>query len=487
MIHTARKLRNAGGRKIVTNINAPWTAHVRQQLPRCLRPQLATSPIAPTNRSPILSSPSQGTLGGYGGVTDRKGGCVCVEGQRWLHLHEYQSKDLLRKNNLNVQKGKMAGTVEAAYEVAKQLKAEGAEDLILKCQVLAGGRGKGHLSSGLQGGVKVCKTPDEVRDYAKQMIGYRLVTHQTTAEGEIVKQVLIHEGVDIKRELYLAIVMDRQLHGPAVVASQMGGVDIEEVAKTNPEAVHVYPIDMSSGIPPSLSSNICTALGFTTTDSGAGKELHNQLTRLYDLFVKSDCTQLEINPLAVIENKGGGGEGICCVDAKVQFDDNAIYRQRELFDMEDKDLVDEREEAANKAGLNFVAMDGNIGCLVNGAGLAMATMDIIKLYGGTPANFLDVGGGSDTPAIVEAFKILQSDPKVTALFVNIFGGIMRCDIIASGLVEAAKAVSLHMPLVVRLRGNNVDIGKGILESSGINCKVVEDFDEAAKTVCQLAV
>eukprot|EP00922_Rhytidocystis_sp_ex-Travisia-forbesii_P028829 GHVS01042256.1.p1 GENE.GHVS01042256.1~~GHVS01042256.1.p1 ORF type:complete len:432 (-),score=98.47 GHVS01042256.1:244-1539(-) len=398
---------------------------------------------------------------------------------RHLHLHEYQSKDLLRRHTLTVQKGAVAATVKEVGEICRRLKREGAADLVLKCQVLAGGRGKGTLSSGLVGGVKVTSSVEQVEGFAKDMLGYRLVTHQTTARGELVKQVLIHEGVNITKELYLAIVLDRKVNGPAIIASQMGGMDIEEVAKRDPSAVKVFPIDVLEGLSVKLAEEVAAALGFAGRQR---KDVGEEVMKLYDMFVKCDATQIEINPFAITDDGR-----VYCVDAKIQFDDNAAFRQKELFGMEDKDLVDKREDAATAAGLNFVAMDGNIGCLVNGAGLAMATMDIIQLYGGQPANFLDVGGGSETHQIVEALKLLQADTQVKALFINIFGGIMRCDKIASGLVEAAKEVAFSVPLVVRLRGNNVDVARKILQDSDVKCMVVDDFDEAAKKVCSLVL
>eukprot|EP00922_Rhytidocystis_sp_ex-Travisia-forbesii_P028840 GHVS01042269.1.p1 GENE.GHVS01042269.1~~GHVS01042269.1.p1 ORF type:complete len:462 (-),score=95.83 GHVS01042269.1:30-1334(-) len=404
----------------------------------------------------------------------------CYSCIRNLHLHEYQSKDLLRKHNMKVQKGQVANNIHEVETISNKLKKEGAIDLILKCQVLAGGRGKGKLSSGLQGGVKVCSAAADVVKFAKDMLGYRLVTNQTNSNGEFVKQVLVHEGVNIVKELYLAIVLDRKVNGPAVVVSQMGGMDIEEVAEKDPSAVKVFPIDVMEGLTIEKAEKVAESLGFAV--GRCRTDVAEEIRKLYDMFVECDATQIEINPFAVTDT----GD-VYCVDAKIQFDDNAAFRQKELFGMEDKDLVDKREEAATAAGLNFVAMEGNIGCLVNGAGLAMPTRDIIQLYGGKPANFLDVGGGSETHQIVDALKILQSDSQVKALFVNIFGGIMRCDKIALGLVEAAKLVAFDVPLVVRLRGNSVDVARQILQDSDVKCIVEDDFDEAAKKVCSLVV
>ncbi|KAF8820872.1 putative Succinyl-CoA ligase [GDP-forming] subunit beta [Cardiosporidium cionae] len=400
--------------------------------------------------------------------------------RRFLNLHEYQSKKLLKDFGLTVQKGKVANTVEEAYAVAKDLKDNGATELILKCQIKAGGRGKGHLTSGLKGGVQICTTPEEVQNFAKQMIGYRLMTHQTSKEGELVQQVLVHEGVNITKELYLAIVLDRAVNGPAVVASRIGGMDIEEVARDQPDAIAIFPININEGLSRVDCFKIAAQLGFATDFVTYPSAVVDQIQRLYDLFIKCDSTQVEINPFAVIDT---GDDQVVCVDAKIQFDDSAAYRQKDLFSLEDTEGRDPKELAAEKAGLNFVSLDGNIGCLVNGAGLAMATMDIVKLHGGSPANFLDVGGGADAVQVAEAFRILQSDNQVKALFVNIFGGIMRCDIIAEGLVTAAQEVSLRVPLVVRLCGNRVEKGRKILESSGIQCLVIDSLEEAAKAVC----
>lgn len=407
--------------------------------------------------------------------------------KRNLALHEYQSKELLENFGLNVQAGREASTPDEAYAVAKKLQNAGAKKIVVKCQILAGGRGKGTLSSGLQGGVKICNTAEEAREFSRQMLGYRLRTHQTTSEGELVKKVLIVNAADIVKEMYLALIMDRAMNGPVAVISQMGGVDIEEVSESNPSAIKTHPIDIKTGMTTNDAVQIAKLLGFCP---GSNRELNastaEQVKRMYQLFIETDATQVEINPLATVSN-APADKSVVFIDAKLSFDDNAFYRQKELFASEDKDTMDYRELAAEKSGLNFVGLDGNVGCLVNGAGLAMATMDIIKLNGGNPANFLDVGGGADEDQVTDAFKILQSDPNVKVLFVNIFGGIMKCDIIAQGLIAAAKAVNLTLPLVVRLVGNRVDIGKQIIERSGMrNVTVVDDFAEAAKLACKLA-
>eukprot|EP01066_Platyproteum_vivax_P010597 Platyproteum_vivax@DN4759_c0_g1_i1.p1 len=399
--------------------------------------------------------------------------------RRTLYLHEYLSKELMHKYDINVQKGHPAMDSDEAYEVAKWLKEEGARDLIVKSQILAGGRGKGQLSSGLKGGVKVCQEPEQVKEMTEKMIGYNLVTHQTGPEGQPVAMVLVHEGVTIEKELYLAIVLDRKYNGPVLVTCQEGGVDIEEVAARNPESISVIPVDIVEGMTHQHATAAAVKLGIPEHQL---YKVVPQIERLYRLFADTDATQLEINPLAITNLVKGD---VMMVDAKINFDDNAKYRQEALFENEDDSMKDPREAAADAAGLNYVGLDGNIGCMVNGAGLAMATMDIIKLHGGSPANFLDVGGGAETDQVIEAFKIIQKDPKVKAVLVNIFGGIMKCDIIANGIIEAAKSVGLTLPLVVRLNGTNVDIAKKLLAESQLKCQVVDDLEEAAKTACQL--
>eukprot|EP00455_Lapot_gusevi_P047996 TRINITY_DN6581_c0_g1_i1.p1 TRINITY_DN6581_c0_g1~~TRINITY_DN6581_c0_g1_i1.p1 ORF type:complete len:499 (-),score=221.91 TRINITY_DN6581_c0_g1_i1:262-1665(-) len=393
---------------------------------------------------------------------------------RFLDLHEYQSKALMAKHGVRVQKGQVANTAEEAAEVALRLKREGANDLIVKAQILAGGRGKGHFNTGFKGGVKVCQEPDEVKNMSAKMLGNHLITKQTGAEGQLVSKVLVHEGVDFDRELYFAIIMDRSQGGPTIVASPMGGMDIEEVAVKHPDQIHVQPVDIMKGIQPSDTARIATLLGFNP-GSPTFQDAQEQMANLYNMFIANDCTQVEINPLVLTKT----GK-VYCVDAKLGFDDNAQFRQQALFAMRDTSMEDPREVEASKYGLNYIGLDGNIGCMVNGAGLAMATMDIIKLHGGQPANFLDVGGGATEKQVEEAFKILTADPKVKALLVNIFGGIMKCDVIAKGVVNAAVSVKLQVPLVVRLAGTNVDKGKEILKKSGLNIIPADDLDDAAK-------
>jgi len=397
---------------------------------------------------------------------------IQTQQRRHLNLHEYQSKGLMGKYNVRVQKGQTASTKAEALAVAKRLIAEGAKELVVKAQVHAGGRGKGHFTNGFKGGVKISTKPEEIAEYASKMIGSSLVTAQTGPEGQPCRQVLIHEGISFDRELYFAILMDRTHNGPVIVASPQGGMDIEQVAHETPDKIFTQPIDINRGIQDSEARRIGELLGFQ------GAELEDaiqQMKNLYHLFISEEATQVEINPLVVTKS----GQ-VYCVDAKILFDDNAAFRHAEVHAMRDFSMEDPREVEASKYNLNYIGLDGNIGCMVNGAGLAMATMDIIKLHGGEPANFLDVGGGATEQQVEEAFKILTADPKVQALLVNIFGGIMKCDIIANGIVNAAKKVGLKIPLVVRLEGTNVEKGNEILKSSGLQLITAADLDEAAK-------
>eukprot|EP01138_Halocafeteria_seosinensis_P010452 gb/GECG01010672.1/.p1 GENE.gb/GECG01010672.1/~~gb/GECG01010672.1/.p1 ORF type:complete len:463 (+),score=91.86 gb/GECG01010672.1/:1-1389(+) len=404
---------------------------------------------------------------------------------RFLNLHEYQSKDLLESYAVSVQKGKVARSADEAYEVAKWLKKENPEaELIVKAQIHAGGRGKGHfIPSGYKGGVQICDTPEEVKERTSNMLGQYLVTKQTTSEGQLCKNVLVNEGISIDRECYFAILMDRNSGGPAIVASTEGGVDIEEVAEKNPSAIVTLPVDINKGLIQDDALKLADKLKFT----GEKREkAAYQFQRLYEFFIGTDATQVEINPL--VEGSVPGGESglVFAVDAKLNFDDNASFRQSHIFDMRDKDMEDPRDVRAEEAGLNYIGLDGNIGCMVNGAGLAMATMDIIKLNGGNPANFLDVGGSATTEQVTEAFKILTSDENVEAILVNIFGGIMKCDTIANGIVIAAKEVGLNIPLIVRLEGTNVAEGKKILADSDVNVVTADDLDSAAaRAISQL--
>jgi succinyl-CoA synthetase beta subunit len=349
-----------------------------------------------------------------------------ASGLRWLNLHEYQSKELLSSHGVRVQRGRVAETPEEAEACALELKNSNAQELILKAQILAGGRGKGTFNTGFKGGVKVVTNPLEIRDLASKMLGNMLITKQTGPEGQKVSKVLVHEGVSFDKELYLAFLLDRAYNGPVIVASPMGGVDIEEVAEKDPSQIHTFPIDIATGLTDEIAGKVAAALGIPTSDVEKSTDTKEQLKKLYKVFLETDATQIEINPLVFAKEDGK----VYCVDAKFNFDENASFRHKDLFALRDTSMEDPREVEASKFHLNYVGLDGNIGCMVNGAGLAMATMDIIKLHGGEPANFLDVGGSATENQVAEAFRIICGDKNVKALLVNIFGGIMKCDVIA---------------------------------------------------------
>lgn len=395
-----------------------------------------------------------------------------------ISLQEYQSKTLLKDNNVNVQRFLMASTPQEAHDAGKNLLNTIANELVIKAQILAGGRGKGIFSSGLKGGVKLTKNPAEVKDLAEKMIGYKLVTKQTKPEGVLVEKLMVAEALDIARETYFAILLDRAFDGPVMIGSPVGGVDIEEVAENQPDKMFKEKIDITTGITMDQALRMASNLGF----EGKKKEIAaDQITRLYKLFCKLDCTQLEINPFG--ETPDGR---VVCFDAKLNFDDNAEFRQKPIYEQQDLSETDPREVRATKLGLNYIQMDGNIGCLVNGAGLAMATMDIITLHGGSPANFLDCGGNVSEKQVYEAFNILTSDSQVKAIFVNIFGGIVNCAIIANGIVNACKKIQLTIPLIVRLQGTNMKEANEIIKNSGLNIISELDFDHAATKACQSA-
>jgi len=392
--------------------------------------------------------------------------------KRFLDLHEYQSTGLMEKYNVRVQKGYMAETAEEATALSQKLVDEGAKEIVIKAQIHAGGRGKGHFDNGFKGGVHLSTDPIKIGEAAANMLGASLITKQTPPECQMTKKVLVHEAIDFERELYLAFLMDRAFDGPCMVASRQGGMDIEDVAESDPDAILKVGIDINVGITPEITHNMAVALGFEGEQIADAQE---QMTNMYNMFIDLDCTQIEINPFVVATT----GK-VFCVDAKLGFDDNASFRQKDVFAMRDTSMEDARDVAASEAGLNYVGLDGNIGCMVNGAGLAMGTMDIISLHGGSPANFLDVGGGATETQVEEAFRILTSDPKVEAILVNIFGGIMKCDIIAQGIVNAAKNIDITVPLVVRLEGTNVELGNEVLKNSGVKIITAGDLDEAAK-------
>jgi succinyl-CoA synthetase beta subunit len=391
-----------------------------------------------------------------------------------MNIHEYQAKELLAKYGVPVPAGYPAMSVEEAVEAAKKLPGP---LWVVKAQIHAGGRGKGRfkeLGPDSKGGVRLARSIDEVRDHAAEMLGKTLVTVQTGPEGKQVQRLYITDGVDIEKEFYLALLVDRETSRIAIVASTEGGVNIEDVAHQSPDKIETLTIDPVTGLMPHHGREVAAALGLGgDLAKQAGKVLH----KLYDAFVGTDASQIEINPLAIT----GGGK-LMVLDAKVGFDNNAEFRHPELEQLRDLTEEDPAEIEASKYDLAYIKLDGNIGCMVNGAGLAMATMDIIKLEGGEPANFCDVGGGASKEKVTAAFKIILSDPAVKGILVNIFGGIMRCDIIAEGIVAAAREVQLEDPLVVRLEGTNVQQGKDILAASGLAIIPADDLGDAARKI-----
>ncbi|WP_226665722.1 ADP-forming succinate--CoA ligase subunit beta [Metabacillus litoralis] len=384
-----------------------------------------------------------------------------------MNIHEYQGKELLRKYGVSVPNGQVAFSVDEAVEAAKEL---GTEVVVVKAQIHAGGRGKA-------GGVKVAKNLEEARTYAEEILGKTLVTHQTGPEGKEVKRLLVEEGCDIKKEYYVGLVLDRATSRVVLMASEEGGTEIEEVAEQNPEKIFKEVIDPAVGLQGYQARRIAFNINIP-------KELVGQAVKfmmgLYKVFVEKDCSIAEINPLVVT----GDGK-VMALDAKLNFDSNALYRHKDIVEYRDLEEEDAKEIEASKYDLSYISLDGNIGCMVNGAGLAMSTMDIIKYYGGDPANFLDVGGGATAEKVTEAFKIILSDENVKGIFVNIFGGIMKCDVIAEGVVEATKQVGLEIPLVVRLEGTNVDLGKKILNESGLNITSAESMADGAQKIVSL--
>ncbi len=378
-----------------------------------------------------------------------------------MNIHEFQAKDILRKYGVAVPQGKPASNGDEAAAIAREFGGV----CVVKAQIHAGGRGKA-------GGVKVCRTPDEVREFAANLIGKKLVTHQTGPAGRVVRRVLVEQGSEIARELYLGMVIDRATGRPAMMASAEGGVEIEEVAARSPEKILRETIDPAVGLQAFQARKL--AFGLAIDPKSVNKAVAF-MNGLYRAFVDSDASMAEINPLVV--TKSGD---IIALDAKMGFDDNALYRHAEIRELRDLNEEDPKETRASEHDLSYISLDGTIGCMVNGAGLAMATMDIIKHYGASPANFLDVGGGATTEKVTEAFKLLLSDETVRAVLINIFGGIMKCDVIATGVVEAAQQVKLAVPLVVRLEGTNVEIGKKILADSGLNIIAASDMADAAQ-------
>ncbi len=392
-----------------------------------------------------------------------------------MNIHEYQAKQLLEKFGVATSPGKAASTPSEAEDIAREL---GTNDLVVKAQIHAGGRGKGTFTNGFKGGVHLCKSRAEVRDVAAKMLGQTLVTHQTGPAGRVVNKVLVAQSVEIAREIYFAVLLDRATAAPLIIASTEGGVEIETVAEKSPEKIMREPIDPLAGMQPFQARKLAKQLQFESAQLKAAAKLFDGL---YRTFVGLDCSMVEVNPLVVTTD----GE-VLALDAKFNFDDNALYRHPEVAALRDTAEEDPREVEASKHGLNYIGLDGNIACLVNGAGLAMATMDIIKFYGGSPANFLDVGGGASEEQVTEAFKILIADKNVKAILVNIFGGIMKCDVVGQGIIDAAKAVKLSVPLVVRLEGTNVDAGKKLLAKSGLAIIAADDLADAAQKAVKAA-
>ena len=383
-----------------------------------------------------------------------------------MNIHEYQAKELFRQHGISAPEGHVAFSVEEAVEAAKTL---GGDLFVVKAQIHAGGRGKG-------GGVKLARSLDEVREHAKAILGMQLITHQTGPEGQTVRRLYIEDGADIARELYFGMVVDRASGRVAMMASTEGGMEIEKVAAQTPEKIHTVTIDPAVGFADYQGRRLAFALGL----KGKSVRQATQIMRaLYDLFVSKDCSLLEVNPLVV--TKEGG---VMALDGKINFDDNALYRHEDIQALRDEEEEDPAELEAKKHDLSYVKLDGNIGCMVNGAGLAMATMDIIKHYGAQPANFLDVGGGADAQRVATAFKLITRDPSVQGIFINIFGGIMRCDVLAKGVVQAVKDVGLKVPLVVRLEGTKVDEGKAILKSSDLNIISADSMADGAQKIIE---
>jgi succinyl-CoA synthetase beta subunit len=381
-----------------------------------------------------------------------------------MKIHEYQAKEILKKFGVAVPKGRVAFTAEEAVEVAKEI---GGSAWVVKAQIHAGGRGKA-------GGIKLAKSIEEVYDYAKNMIGSKLVTYQTGPEGKIVRKVLVEEALNIQKELYVGVTLDRSTSRNVVMVSSEGGVEIEQVAMESPEKILKEYVDPKVGFMPYQARRLAFGLGL---DGEAFKNAVKFLLALYKAYEETDASLAEINPLVLTTD----GQ-VLALDAKMNFDDNALFRHPEIVEMRDIDEEDQLEVEASKYNLNYIRLNGNVGCMVNGAGLAMATMDLIKLAGGEPANFLDVGGGAKTETVEQGFRIILSDPNVKAILINIFGGIVRCDRVAMGVVEAAKKVGVNVPVVIRLEGTNAEEGARILKESGLNFIVANGFKDAAEKV-----
>lgn len=399
-----------------------------------------------------------------------------------MNLHEYQAKQLLAQNGVVIPDGQVATTPEQARDIARQLAAKGYHRFVLKSQIHAGGRGKGTFKNNVQGGVKVLDSLEDVYSRAGQMIGQVLVTKQTGPEGRLVSRLLVDPAPQIRQEFYLAVLLDRAAGLPVMMASTEGGVDIEEVAAKTPQKITKEWIDPAVGMMPFQARKVAASLRLTGDLLSAGAKL---LLGVYQAWWRNDATLVEVNPLCLVDG-ADGKPTLMAVDAKISLDDNALARHKDLAAMRDLNEEAPLEVEASRHGLSYIKLDGNIACLVNGAGLAMSTMDIIQHYGGRPANFLDVGGGASQEQVAAAFRIILSDPNVQAILVNIFGGIMQCDIIAAGIVAAIKETRLRLPLVVRLEGNNVELGKKILADSRLPISSADSMDDAARKVVQAA-
>ncbi|QID79763.1 succinate--CoA ligase beta chain [Saccharomyces pastorianus] len=411
------------------------------------------------------------------GQLSRLNAQAALQARRHLSIHEYRSAQLLREYGIGTPEGFPAFTPEEAFEAAKKLNTN---KLVIKAQALTGGRGKGHFDTGYKSGVHMIESPQQAEDVAKEMLNHNLITKQTGIAGKPVSAVYIVKRVDIKHEAYLSILMDRQTKKPMIIASSQGGMNIEEVAERTPDAIKKFSIETSKGLSPQMAKDVAKSLGFSPD---AQDEAAKAVSNLYKIFMERDATQVEINPLSEIEHDPT--HKIMCTDAKFGFDDNASFRQEKIYSWRDLSQEDPDEVKAKKYDLNFVKLKGNIGCLVNGAGLAMATMDVIKLNGGDPANFLDCGGGATPETIKQGFELILSNKNVDAIFVNIFGGIVRCDYVALGLVEAARELEVRVPIVARLQGTKVEEGRDIINKSGVKIYSFDELDPAAKKVVEL--
>ena len=389
-----------------------------------------------------------------------------------MNIHEHQAKQILKKYGAIVPEGVFSHSVEELIQKARSLKTE---KFVLKAQIHAGGRGKA-------GGVKLFSDSKEIESFSANLLGSNLITAQTGKSGVPVNKLLVEKIYDIHREIYLAIIIDAVTKSIICVASEFGGVNIEEVAETNPDAIVTEAIDIKAGVQPEQTERIAKALGFAPENM---KDAQEQMSNLYDLMIGTDAVQVEINPFAEA-NYVGADSQVFCVDAKLGFDDNASYRQKEIYAMRDTSMEDERDVRADEVGVEYIGLDGNIGCMVNGAGLAMATMDIVKQFGKEPANFLDLGGTANKERTTKGFKIIQSDPNVKSVLINIFGGIIHCDMIANGIIDAIKELNYKLPVVVRFQGTNAAEGKNIINKSSLGLVSIDDLTEAAKKVVDLA-